>query len=249
LTRNVFTFLLLIALLFHPVLTFAENFAGEVAIANDLYTKHKFQAAADTYESLIQKGFNNGYLYYNLGNTYVRMGKFGPAILNYVRAQKLIPRDENLQANLSFAIQQTSDKIPLPPPGTISTFFFWVDDLSLDENIKLALTINLLFWLILTAWFYFRSDFLKNARNVSFVLLFIVILGTGIKLNLDSNSKTGVVLTKQIAVKSGLDLSNVTLFELHEGAIVTITNQQQGWLEIKLNAKQKGWVPQESIGT
>ena len=54
-TRKVFTFLLLIALLFHPVSTFAENFAGEVAIANDLYSKHKFQAAADTYESLIQK--------------------------------------------------------------------------------------------------------------------------------------------------------------------------------------------------
>ena len=93
-TRNVFTFLLLIALLFHPVSIFAENFTGEVASANDLYTKHKFQAAADTYESLIQKGFNNGYLYYIFGNTYVRIWKFVPAILNYVRAQKLIPRDQ-----------------------------------------------------------------------------------------------------------------------------------------------------------
>lgn len=121
-TRNVFTFLLQIALLFHPGLTLAENFTGEVAIANDLYAKNKFQAAADTYESLIQKGFNNGYLYYNLGNTYVRMGKFGPAILNYVRAQKLIPRDENLQANLSFAIQQTSDKLPIPPFFEVKAF-------------------------------------------------------------------------------------------------------------------------------
>ena len=247
-TRKIFSFLLLIALLFRPSLSLAGNFTGDVAIANNLYIQNKFQPAADAYESLIQKGVNNGYLYYNLGNTYIRLGKIGPAILNYIRAQKLIPRDENLQANLNFAIQQTHDKIPLPPQSTISTFFFWVDDLNLNENIKLALIVNLMFWLILAAWFYYRSDLLKLARNVSFVLLFIVISGTGIKMSLDSNSNTGVVLTKKTEVKSGLDLSNVTLFELHEGALVTITDRRQGWLEIKLNAKQKGWVPENTIG-
>jgi len=57
------------------------------------------------------------------------------------------------------------------------------------------------------------------------------------------------VLAKKVDVKSGLDLSNVTLFELHEGALVTITAERRGWIEVKLNPKQKGWVRKNIIGT
>jgi len=226
----------------------AGEFSGEVAIANDLYANNKFQQAADSYEALIQKGLNNGYLYYNLGNTYIRLGKTGPAILNYIRAQKLIPRNENLQANLNFAIQQTQDKIPPPPLTALSTIFFWVNDLNLNENIDLALLVNLIFWLVLTAWTYFRSDFLTMARNSLFAMLLLAFVSIGVKLHFESNSKMGVVLAKKVAVKSGIDMSNVTLFELHEGALITITDERQNWFEVKLDSKQKGWVPKESLG-
>jgi tetratricopeptide (TPR) repeat protein len=226
----------------------ADDFMNEIARANDLYASNNYQQAADSYESLKEKGLNNGYLYYNLGNTYIRLGKTGPAILNYIRAQKLIPRDENLQANLNFAIQQTIDKITPPPPNTLATLFFWVNDLSLNENINYAFAINLTFWLILTAWFYFRTDFLMLARNSIFFLLLLAFVSIGVKLNLESNSKTGVVLAKTVSVKSGLDASNITLFELHEGALVNITDERQGWIEVQLDSKQKGWIPKNSLG-
>jgi hypothetical protein len=61
------------------------------------------------------------------------MGKTGPAILNYIQAQKWIPRDENLAANLKFAIQQTQDKIEPPPLGTLNVLFFWVNDFNMNE--------------------------------------------------------------------------------------------------------------------
>ena len=99
--KNISLFFFLVAFFYHTSPSLAEDFSGEVAIANDLYENNKFQQAADSYESLIKRGLNNGYLYYNLGNTYIRLGKIGPAILNYMNAQKLIPRNENLQANLN----------------------------------------------------------------------------------------------------------------------------------------------------
>lgn len=221
---------------------------SEIARANDLYASNNYQQAAESYESLRQRGFNNGYMYYNLGNTYIRLGKTGPAILNYIRAQKLIPRDENLQANLNFAIQQTRDKITLPPLNTLATLFFWVNDLSLNENINFAFAVNLAFWLTLTAWFYFRTDFLRLARNSIFFLLLLAFVAIEVKLHLESNSKTGVVLAKTVAVKSGLDASNITLFELHEGALVNITDERQGWVEVQLDSTQKGWIPRDSLG-
>ncbi len=246
--KKFIAFFCLFTLFFHAPSSLAGDFAGEVAIANDQYANNNFQQAADSYESLIQKGFNNGYLYYNLGNTYIRLGKIGPAILNYIRAQKLIPRDENLQANLNFAIQQTKDKIPLPTLSSLSTFFFWVNDLNMNENIKLAFTVNLVFWVILTAWFYFRSNFLRMARNSFLAMLLLSFVAIGVKLHIESNFKTGVVVAKKVAVKSGLGLTNVTLFELHEGAIVTIIAERQGGFEVGLDSKQKGWVTKTSIG-
>ena len=58
-----------------------------------------------------------------------------------------------------------------------------------------------------------------------------------------------VNIAKKVDVKSGFDLSNVTLFELHEGALVTITDERRGWVEVRLDPKQKGWVPKDIIGT
>lgn len=246
--KNITSFIFMLALICYSSSSLAGDFSGEVAIANDLYANNKFQQAADSYESLIKKGLNNGYLHYNLGNTYIRLGKTGPAILNYIRAQKLLPRDENLKANLNFAIQQTRDKIPPPSLTGLSTFFFWVNDLTLSENISLAMMINLIFWLLLTAWTYFRSDFLRMARNSLLAMLLLTFVSLGVKLHLESNSKTGVVLAKTVAVKSGIDMSNITLFELHEGALVTITDERRNWFEVRLDPKQKGWVPKESLG-
>jgi hypothetical protein len=238
----------LFTLLCHIPLVHAEDFINEVARANDLYESNNYQQAADSYESLRKRGLNNGQLYYNLGNTYIRLGNIGPAILNYIRAQKLIPRDENLQANLNFAVQQTRDKITPPPPDKFATIFFWVNDLSLNENVNFAFAINLAFWLILTAWFYFRTNFLRLARNSIAFLLLLAFIAIGVKLNLGSNSKIGVVLAKMVSVKSGLDASNITLFELHEGALVNIIDQRQGWIEVQLDSRQKGWIPKDSLG-
>ena len=241
--------MVLIFVLFQSPLGYAKDFMSEVARANDLYANNNYQEAADIYESIHQAGLKNGYLYYNLGNTYIRLGKTGSAILNYIRAYKLIPRDENLQANLNFAIQQTRDKIPLPEQSSLSTLFFWVNDLSLSENLKMVFSVNIIFWLTLIAWFYFRSKTFRLIRNLFFYILLFGIVSVIVKLNLEIGSKTGVVIVNKVSVKSGLDSSNATLFELHEGALVKITEERKNWFEIRLNEKQKGWVPMHTLGT
>tara|TARA_Y100001960_G_scaffold323078_1_gene400781 strand:- start:524 stop:1273 length:750 start_codon:yes stop_codon:yes gene_type:complete len=249
LSKNILKFWVLISILFQSHLGHAKDFMSEVARANNLYANNNYQEAADVYESIHLAGLNNGYLYYNLGNTYIRLGKTGFAILNYIRARKLIPRNENLQANLNFAIQQTRDKIPLPEQSTLNTLFFWVSDLSLSEFLKSAFLINLIFWLTLIVWFYFRSKTFKLIRNLFFYMLLFGIISVIVKLNVETGSKTGVVIANKVSVKSGLDSSNATLFELHEGALVKITEERKNWYEIRLNEKQKGWVPKDTLGT
>ena len=139
---NTLTSILFIFLTFFSQPTEVSGYQNEIIRANSLYSDKQYAKSVQAYEALVQDGVRNGYLFYNLGNAYIRMGKTGPAILNYVRAKNLIPRDENLAANLKFAIQQTRDKIEVPSLGSLNTLFFWVKDFSFNElvffNIKIV---------------------------------------------------------------------------------------------------------------
>ncbi len=245
---NTFSFLLIALLIFSSThLAESSDYINDVVRANNLYAEKKYSESAQVYESLINKGERNGHLYYNLGNTYIRMGNTGYAILNYIRALKWIPRNENLQANLKFAIQQTQDKIELPPPGTLNVLFFWVNDFNINELTYFAMFLNLIFWLCMALWIYFPA--LKIARNALLFLLLLSFVSIGVKIKSESDIKIGVVLANSLQVKSGRDADAITLFKLHEGALITVTGKHDSWLEVRINEKQKGWVPQNSIGT
>jgi tetratricopeptide (TPR) repeat protein len=71
--------------------------------ANDFYEKGQFQSAVDSYQKLLESGYESGNLYYNLGNAYFKLGNKGQAILYYEKARRLIPSDADLKANLAYA--------------------------------------------------------------------------------------------------------------------------------------------------
>ena len=110
-----------------PVLIEAqeEDILLNISQANESYHEKDYPSAAKIFEDLIAQGQHNGYLYYNLGNTYMRLGKTGHAILNYLYAKTLLPRNENLDANLRYAISQTTDQLHPPQSGFLSGTLFW----------------------------------------------------------------------------------------------------------------------------
>ena len=44
--------------------------------ANTLYNESAYDSAAAVYESIINKGYSSSTLFYNLGNTYYKIGKY-----------------------------------------------------------------------------------------------------------------------------------------------------------------------------
>ena len=72
---------------------------------NKFYENKDFESAARMYENIRSQGFESAELYFNLGNAYFKQGKLGEAILNYMRAQRLNPSDEDIRHNLEFARQ------------------------------------------------------------------------------------------------------------------------------------------------
>lgn len=226
-----------------------EDVLSRIALANDHYAKNQYQKAGEIYQSLINDGQTNGYLFYNLGNTYLRLGKLGPSILNYVHAKQFLPRDEALDANMRVAILRTQDQLELPSTNGLGSFFFWVNKFTQNEQLIFLGIINLIFWLVLSIWIVRRTELWNLARKTMMVFLVVTILSVGSKIVLDSKNFIGVILAKNVEVKSDRGVNNVTLFQLHEGSVVSIIASQNDWYQIKLNDGKKGWAQKDFIGT
>lgn len=84
----------------------ADEIASAQALfyqANASYAEEKFDQAIAAYEEALKLDYESGPLYYNLANAYFKQGILGEAIVNYLRAQRLMPDDADLKANLAYA--------------------------------------------------------------------------------------------------------------------------------------------------
>jgi tetratricopeptide (TPR) repeat protein len=71
--------------------------------ANAMFEAGDFAGAAAAYQEILVEHGPRAPVYYNLGNSHLRMGDYGPAILAYERARLLAPRDPDLKSNLALA--------------------------------------------------------------------------------------------------------------------------------------------------
>jgi tetratricopeptide (TPR) repeat protein len=92
--------------LFGVLLLTSWTLAEETAtfdLANRQFQSGDFTGAASNYEKTLASSGPRASVFYNLGNAYQKLGKYGPAILAYERARLLTPRDPDLLANLARA--------------------------------------------------------------------------------------------------------------------------------------------------
>ena len=73
--------------------------------ANQRFAAGEYADAVTAYKQLLTSEGPRASVLYNLGNSYQRLGQYGPAILAYERARLLTPRDPDLLANLALARQ------------------------------------------------------------------------------------------------------------------------------------------------
>ena len=224
-----------------------KDTSSQVTLANEFYHEKNYQDAADIFEKLIDQGETNGFLYYNLGNTYMRLGNTGSAILNYLRAQSLLPRNENLDANLRYAINQTQDQLSPPRGGLIPNLLFWVDSINLIEHFEILILFNIIFWCICISSLYYRKPPWESLKKISMAILLLAFFSTGIKYYLLAEHKIGVIMDKKVDVKSDRNIKNVTLFELHEGAIIAVNQEDSEWAHISVSTDKSGWIPINAI--
>ena len=243
----------LLTLIFLLFFLDANCFAAETSSADELYfeanrayKEDRYQEAIDGYLRLIGNGYVNGHLYYNLGNAYFRSGQLGRAILNYKRAQLLIPRDADLNFNLRYALDQTQDAIS-PAQNYLKQAFFWLADITFRELMWGFAVLNIMFWGILVLRLFVRPEW---TYYVFIVLLIFWLVGgasLGVKWHQLKTDLRAVILAEEVDVLAGPDAGDTVLFKLHEGAIIQQERTEDSWSLIRMSDGKRGWVKSDDI--
>jgi len=221
--------------------------------ANEYYKNNRYQLAIDEYNKLIEDDYTGVSLFYNLGNSYYRLGQVGYAILYYEKALEISPGDEDVLHNLELAKLNLKDKVDTLPPFFI--FNIWEGLLALFSVSGWTVLVYILFVLLLAAIvLYFFSGSVGQQRTVVFsaigifVVLLISVLLLAVKINKEFNVKYGIVLTKELIVKSAPDQSSKDEFLIHEGLKIKVDDKVDDWIKIRLDDGKIGWVNKFSVG-
>lgn len=221
--------------------------AGEPAVRAELeeamaqYDKGNFQGAADGFRSLLSKNPDQGHLYYNLGNSYFRLGQKGQAMAAYLEARRLLPRDPDIKANLKFTLDSVADRLDTDLGDSISTAMaFWVGHVTPRELAYLSA------WLVAgagAALLFSLWPPLQWASSVAGGLVSLgIVVGFAWTISLVQQPVWGAVTAPLAKVVSGPGQGNAVLFELKEGAPFVVRKAEGSWYQIELSDGKKGWV-------
>ena len=234
---------------------FAEAPDGSAAmkLANDLYERGRFVEAAQLYQQLADGGYGGIALFYNLGNAYYKSGDLGRAILNYLRAERLAPRDPDIQDNLQIARDgivdpfERSEQSALAGSIKVPQLKLSLDELALISLGLWILLALMLLVLLVVRRFSFRR-WIGYASVVVALLLLAGIVSLGSGLSSEAEDRKVVVVAESVDVVGGPGLQYEAKFTLHGGNEASLVETRGAWSRLRLAGGQlQGWVPADAV--
>lgn len=221
-------------------------------MANSAYNEGNFEKAAATYEQILSQNLHSAALYYNLANAYFKQGELGKALLNYNRASRIAPGDEDIRHNQEYAEKMTKDSIEKIPEFFLITWLRSVRG-AMSCTAWTVLSIVMLATALVMALLYLLAQRM-SLRKVGFYTMAVAVLlfvATSIFAISERNQLVGrseaIVMSTAASVKSSPDRSATELFVLHEGTKVSIGETTDGWAEVRIADGRKGWIEDKRI--
>lgn len=220
--------------------------------ANNHYTSGEYGEAIGVYDSILNEGYSSAKLYYNLGNAYFKNEQLGKAILNYYKAQRLSPADEDIEYNLRIANSYVKDRIENIPEFFLTTWFRSLRN-SASSNTWAVLSLVFFGATLAGAAFYLigRGTGVRKTGfygGIVFLILFVVsLLFSAIRRSEIRNPQEAVIMLSAAPVKSSPDNNSKDIFVLHEGTKVKVGERLGDWREITVANGSKGWIEARSM--
>jgi tetratricopeptide (TPR) repeat protein len=230
--------------------------------ALEAYSNGDFGAARDAFERVVELGYGGSKVYYNLGNTYYKLGQqgevafgcgeLGRAVLNYRRALRINPSDADARYNLDLAIDQTNDAEPLPQDA-LSSLWASIRGVMSSNGWAIASVVELVLVLAF-ALLYLLSNMIvlrKVAFFVSIALFCVFLLNTLLSLSqrtvAQEDNLAVVVCNSVTSVHASPDNMSKVIRQPSQGVTVRVMRNHGEWSEIEFADGEKGWIPTSII--
>jgi hypothetical protein len=235
------------ALLLTAAIARAQDSAAQAAA--ERYAAGDYAGAAALYEALIQAGVRDGAVFYNLGSAYLQAGDQGRAMLNYRRAQALMPRAADVNARLAAVRAQRVDLL-----GDETAF---VD--SLATVTASVLTDGELMWLLWGLWALTwaalavllrggqRRTTVRAVFGAALVALAFVGALAANRAYVSSSRPAAVVIAPTAAVYSGPGEAYLEIYQMHAAAEIRLLETQGEWVRFVRPDEQQGWIRQAEV--
>jgi len=231
---------------------FAENPDTLFAKGNEAYASEDFEQAIQQYETVFDQGFESAELHFNLGNAYYKIRNYPGAILNYERALRLDPLNENIRFNLEKSRIYIIDQVDVIPEFMLKRSiraileFFSSNTWAVISLVSfvLGLFFFLLYFLSLKILLK-RIGFYAGVIALGIAVSTFFIAGSAKKIMLASGG--AIVMTPTVTVKGSPNQTSTDLFIIHEGIKVYLLDQLDDWYEIKLSDGKQGWIKKSDI--
>lgn len=219
--------------------------------------REKFAAAEKGFQQLVDDGAVNGPLLYNLANAQLQQGRTGPAIANYLRAQRLMPGDPRLQANLAHARSLVKDRMDVGGGLLYEDVAGWWHLLAQPSRWWLGLAAWLAAWAIVSARMLAPSLAPTRARLAPATAWVLGIAGGVLLATVAADALAptlrpqGVTLVDGVDVRKGNGDGFQKAFEqpLSQGVEFRVIDERPGWVQIRLPDGKGGWIRSVQAGT
>ena len=218
--------------------------------ASNAYQVGDFSSAIQIYEDLLAGGFQNGELFYNLGNAYYAQENIGEALLNYRRAQLFLPRDLDISIQIARIRAQRLDA----QPDETDIFN------SLIGSTETLVTLNELGWLVIGVWWGWglicilyrvveRWRFMmRYVLGLTTLLLLAGFLLFGSRFAGEILRPSAVLIVEEVDVRTGPGESYFVPFQIFEAIEMRVIEVREQWVRFQLPDGRQGWIPQDRIG-
>jgi len=213
------------------------------AQAKAAYDAGRYAEAEKGFGTLVSNGLFNAELEYDLGNACFKSGHLPQAVLHYRRAGYLKPRDPDVEANLTYALD-AAGAIP-PAFGPIEKALL---SLSEREWTHIAIGAYLLLTVALSIGLSIRMRRARLLRLLAILLLPLLPASLGLwnwhRLKIEPEA---VVAQTGVTARCGPLPDATAHYRIPLGALLRIRNRANGdWIEVEYDQKT-GWVRKEQV--
>lgn len=219
--------------------------AEAVAAAEAAYNAGDYAAAIEQYERLIENGITSAQIYYNLGSAYYESDDLGRALVNTLRAQRLAPRDNDINLNLVLirALRVDVQGDDTAPLDVVAAF---------TAEVMTTAELGWLVFVLWTVWFMLLIVWITRSRLrlpllvLGGVLVFALLVFAG-RLIVEAQRPAAVVTAFTVTTYTGPGEDYPPLFTLHSAAELRVLERRGEWARFSLPNGRQGWVALESI--